>query len=68
MLGSKNRDYKTGNRLIEAKVLVHKRKIELYMEMEKLDNAAASKRAYDEIVSGLHNIEIREEVARLKSK
>jgi hypothetical protein len=58
MLGSKNRDYKTGNRAVTRRIQAHiKRMNELVAG--GMDRDAASKKAFDEICFGILKVNLK---------
>ena len=66
MLGSKNRDYKTGNRAVEANLNIHYKYMQQFIK-EGLTKEDASKKAYDMITNNELTKEIKAEIKRLKN-
>lgn len=64
-LGSKNRDYKTSDRLVQATMNVHAARMGWLVGNSTLSLEEASAKAYREIRLGEHRTEIQNEVKRL---
>lgn len=65
MLGSKNRDYKTGGRQVEATLMVHIIRTK-ELEVQGMSHEIASSVAYKEIIQGELSRRIKDKIKELK--
>lgn len=63
-----NRDYKSRDIKATATLNIHKQIMNMLMDKFGLDKKTASNMAYDEIIKGFWNKEIKEEEKRIRDK